>query len=153
MQNKSLKVIDFPQCVSTSHTNAEFYFNRDVECIYTFFDKLAEKSGVSGFNVADHPMPQLQNVVVGKNLDMEVKASGYVDNLRFSEVDMKQFEEYGEFLRRLKREKPELEDEKEGEKNEEEEDNYLSGQNNEKEVDYEGEDVEGMALEVEKQVE
>lgn len=30
-------VIDFPQMVSTSHVNAEYYFNRDVECIRTFF--------------------------------------------------------------------------------------------------------------------
>lgn len=30
-------VIDFPQMVSTSHMNAEWYFNRDVECIRTFF--------------------------------------------------------------------------------------------------------------------
>ncbi|KAG8787963.1 hypothetical protein FRC16_001483 [Serendipita sp. 398] len=30
-------VIDFPQMVSTRHPNAEWYFNRDVECIRTFF--------------------------------------------------------------------------------------------------------------------
>jgi len=30
-------VIDFPQMVSTQHVNAEWYFNRDVECIRTFF--------------------------------------------------------------------------------------------------------------------
>ncbi|KAI0348448.1 RIO1-domain-containing protein [Trametopsis cervina] len=30
-------VIDFPQMVSTSHLNAEYYFNRDVQCIRTFF--------------------------------------------------------------------------------------------------------------------
>jgi RIO kinase 2 len=30
-------VIDFPQMVSTRHANAEWYFNRDVECIRTFF--------------------------------------------------------------------------------------------------------------------
>ena len=30
-------LIDFPQMVSTSHRNAEMYFNRDVECIRTFF--------------------------------------------------------------------------------------------------------------------
>ena len=29
-------VIDFPQMVSTQHVNAEWYFNRDVECIRTF---------------------------------------------------------------------------------------------------------------------
>ncbi|KAJ3258186.1 Serine/threonine-protein kinase RIO2 [Boothiomyces macroporosus] len=32
-------LIDFPQMVSTSHRNAEMYFNRDVECIRTFFRK------------------------------------------------------------------------------------------------------------------
>ena len=32
-------VIDFPQMVSTNHPNAEFYFNRDVECIRTFFKR------------------------------------------------------------------------------------------------------------------
>jgi len=30
-------VIDFPQMVSTRHANAEWYFNRDVDCIRTFF--------------------------------------------------------------------------------------------------------------------
>ncbi|KAG8944153.1 hypothetical protein FRC03_002149, partial [Tulasnella sp. 419] len=32
-------VIDFPQMVSTRHENAEYYFNRDVECIRTFFKR------------------------------------------------------------------------------------------------------------------
>lgn len=32
-------LIDFPQMVSTEHENAEYYFNRDVECIRTFFRK------------------------------------------------------------------------------------------------------------------
>ncbi|KAF8343166.1 RIO1-domain-containing protein [Cantharellus anzutake] len=32
-------VIDFPQMVSTSHPNAEWYFNRDVECIRKFFKR------------------------------------------------------------------------------------------------------------------
>ncbi|KAJ2006237.1 Serine/threonine-protein kinase rio2 [Coemansia thaxteri] len=32
-------LIDFPQMVSTSHANAEFYFNRDVDCIRTFFKR------------------------------------------------------------------------------------------------------------------
>ena len=30
-------VIDFPQMVSTSHLNAEYYFDRDVQCIRDFF--------------------------------------------------------------------------------------------------------------------
>ncbi len=32
-------LIDFPQMVSTSHRNAEMYFNRDVQCIRTFFKR------------------------------------------------------------------------------------------------------------------
>ncbi|KAH6574658.1 hypothetical protein BASA62_002368 [Batrachochytrium salamandrivorans] len=32
-------LIDFPQMVSTSHRNAEMYFNRDVECIRVFFKR------------------------------------------------------------------------------------------------------------------
>ena len=32
-------LIDFPQMVSTDHENAEYYFNRDVQCIVTFFKK------------------------------------------------------------------------------------------------------------------
>lgn len=30
-------IIDFPQMVSTSHMNAEMYFDRDVNCIRDFF--------------------------------------------------------------------------------------------------------------------
>ncbi|KAH3672768.1 hypothetical protein WICMUC_004174 [Wickerhamomyces mucosus] len=32
-------VIDFPQCISIGHVDAEYYFKRDVECIKRFFRK------------------------------------------------------------------------------------------------------------------
>lgn len=32
-------MIDFPQMVSISHLNAEYYFDRDVQCIRDFFDE------------------------------------------------------------------------------------------------------------------
>lgn len=32
-------VIDFPQCISIQHQDAEYYFRRDVECIRRFFTK------------------------------------------------------------------------------------------------------------------
>ncbi|SCV05298.1 LANO_0H04412g1_1 [Lachancea nothofagi CBS 11611] len=32
-------VIDFPQCVSIQHQDAEYYFKRDVDCIRKFFEK------------------------------------------------------------------------------------------------------------------
>jgi RIO kinase 2 len=30
---EEITIIDFPQMTSTSHPNAEFYFERDVKCI------------------------------------------------------------------------------------------------------------------------
>lgn len=39
-----LTVIDFPQCISIKHPNANMYFERDLQCIYKYFDKIAEKS-------------------------------------------------------------------------------------------------------------
>jgi len=32
-------VIDFPQMVSTSHQNAEVYFDRDVQCVRDLFKR------------------------------------------------------------------------------------------------------------------
>jgi len=37
--DKKITVIDFPQMVSTSHRNADFYFQRDVDCILVYFQK------------------------------------------------------------------------------------------------------------------
>jgi len=38
-EEENITVIDFPQMISTSHKNAEIYFDRDVNCIFTFFEK------------------------------------------------------------------------------------------------------------------
>jgi RIO kinase 2 len=38
-EEEKITVIDFPQMTSTSHPNAQFYFERDVRCIQTFFTK------------------------------------------------------------------------------------------------------------------
>ena len=35
--NGRVTMIDFPQMVSISHLNAEYYFDRDVQCIRDFF--------------------------------------------------------------------------------------------------------------------
>ncbi|KIO26465.1 hypothetical protein M407DRAFT_200419 [Tulasnella calospora MUT 4182] len=70
-------VIDFPQMVSTSHENAEFYFNRDVECIRTFFKRR--------FNYESNLYPRFQKTIDSKDdgdgegfrLDVVVAASGF----------------------------------------------------------------------------
>ena len=63
-------VIDFPQMVSTSHENAKELFERDVDCIETFFARRFDF-------VCDSPKPRWEDVVPsGLQLDLKVKASG-----------------------------------------------------------------------------
>lgn len=69
-----LTVIDFPQCVSINHPNARTYFDRDVQCIYTYFDKMAHKShddSTDGkiLDVSEYPLPNIDDIVVEKRLD------------------------------------------------------------------------------------
>ncbi|KAJ4351497.1 Serine/threonine-protein kinase rio2 [Didymosphaeria variabile] len=65
-------IIDFPQMVSISHPNAEYYFDRDVACIKRFFDRRY------GFT-SDEPGPFFQDSTktILKRLDVEVEASGF----------------------------------------------------------------------------
>jgi RIO kinase 2 len=62
-------VIDFPQMVSTNHENADFYFDRDVECIHEFFGKR--------FAASIDFRPKLSDIEKKNDLDVEVEASGF----------------------------------------------------------------------------
>lgn len=69
-------LIDFPQMVSIDHVNAEMYFDRDVNCIKTFFQrKFHFVSDVPGPSFAEARKKLLKNP--GKRLDVEVEASGF----------------------------------------------------------------------------
>jgi len=69
-------LIDFPQMVSMSHADAEMYFDRDVNCIKTFFKKRFHFT-------SDAPGPFFADVKnsVGRDgaqrLDIEAEASGF----------------------------------------------------------------------------
>ncbi|KAJ2021542.1 Serine/threonine-protein kinase rio2, partial [Coemansia sp. S85] len=63
-------LIDFPQMVSTSHANAEFYFNRDVDCIRTFFKRRF------GYESVLYPKFAL-DANKEFDLDVQVAASGF----------------------------------------------------------------------------
>lgn len=69
-------LIDFPQMVSVEHENAEFYFQRDVDCVKRFFQRRF------GFT-SDEPGPlfkdakKLAGYPGGRRLDVEVEASGF----------------------------------------------------------------------------
>ncbi|CDO76638.1 hypothetical protein BN946_scf184868.g52 [Trametes cinnabarina] len=81
-------VIDFPQMVSTSHKNAEWYFNRDVECIRRFFKRR--------FRYESSIYPRFRAINNEKSgdgseewhLDLVVAASGY------NQGEQKVLEEY-----------------------------------------------------------
>ena len=68
-EDEEVTVIDFPQMVSTSHLNAQYYFGRDVECVQRFFTKR--------FRMQFQGVPILEtDVERTADLDTEIKASG-----------------------------------------------------------------------------
>ncbi|XP_062456283.1 serine/threonine-protein kinase RIO2 isoform X1 [Rhea pennata] len=67
-------MIDFPQMVSTSHPNAEWYFDRDVKCIKEFFKKR--------FSYESELFPTFQDIRREYSLDIEIAASGYTKEMQ-----------------------------------------------------------------------
>lgn len=68
---EEVTMIDFPQMVSTSHPNAQFYFNRDVQCVQVYFSK--------HYGLVFDGVPTLeQDIDRTVDLDKEVKASGFL---------------------------------------------------------------------------
>ncbi|KAH9937126.1 Rio2, N-terminal-domain-containing protein [Fomitopsis serialis] len=125
-------VIDFPQMVSTSHFNAEMYFNRDVQCIRKYFRKRfryessiypkfssSKKAGEGEGEEGDH-----------FRLDIVVAASG------FKQRDQEALEEY---MNTVSNQEPEDESDEEDEEEDEEEVGEV-GEEGEEEVKHAGEE-------------
>ncbi|CDH13432.1 probable Serine/threonine-protein kinase RIO2 [Zygosaccharomyces bailii ISA1307] len=80
-------VIDFPQCISIQHADAEYFFNRDIECIRRFFRKKLKYDPKPDPSMLDtdgygdgykYPYPVFKrDVVRSDNLDELVQASGF----------------------------------------------------------------------------
>lgn len=69
-------LIDFPQMVSVDHTNAEYYFDRDVNCIKRYFSR---RYGFTSTE-AGPTFAQARKLVGrdgAKRLDVQVEASGF----------------------------------------------------------------------------
>lgn len=69
-------IIDFPQMVSIDHSNAAYYFDRDVACIKRFFSRRFHFT-------SDEPGPFFADAIkhVCKRLDVEAEASGFSRNM------------------------------------------------------------------------
>ena len=65
-----VSVIDFPQMISTSHFNADTLFNRDKDCVLTFFSRRYDFQ-------PDDSLPSLKDIEKMNSLDEDVKASGF----------------------------------------------------------------------------
>jgi RIO kinase 2 len=70
--DEKLTMIDFPQMISTSHANAGFYFDRDVDCVQEYFSK--------HYGLVFEGKPTLDSSEAQRevDLDQEVRASGFV---------------------------------------------------------------------------
>jgi RIO kinase 2 len=76
----SIVMIDFPQMISTGHQNAEEYFERDLHCIYRFFERRF------GYIQQQEEPFTLEDVQVVKHLDALVEASGFDKKQRRIEI-------------------------------------------------------------------
>lgn len=92
---KGFVVIDFPQIVSIEHPDAEFYFNRDVECVRRFFKRRFKYVAVGGGEDTDgwgdgykYAYPKLKDIERKGDLDVQVKASGYGKKLNQADRDL-----------------------------------------------------------------
>ncbi|XP_003817976.1 serine/threonine-protein kinase RIO2 [Pan paniscus] len=73
-ESDHITMIDFPQMVSTSHPNAEWYFDRDVKCIKDFFMKR--------FSYESELFPTFKDIRREDTLDVEASASGYTKEMQ-----------------------------------------------------------------------
>lgn len=71
--DSNITMIDFPQMVSVSHSNAEWYFNRDVKCIRDFF--------LRRFSYESELFPTFADIQRTDSLDVEIAASGFTKDL------------------------------------------------------------------------
>ncbi|KAG2209732.1 hypothetical protein INT47_001880 [Mucor saturninus] len=113
-------LIDFPQMVSTSHVNAEFYFNRDVECIRVFFRRRF------GYESALYPR-FTKDVNREFCLDVQVAASG------FSKKMQKELEAYQEEIKDMSDEEEEEDSDDDDDDEEEEEEQDIPSEMTEEE--------------------
>ncbi|CAH1118543.1 unnamed protein product [Phaedon cochleariae] len=66
-------IIDFPQMISTEHVNAEYFFNRDVNCVRDFFKKR--------FAYESELYPKFSDIERLDNMDAQVLCSGFTKEM------------------------------------------------------------------------
>ena len=131
-------VIDFPQMVSTSHREAEWFFNRDVACIRTFFRRR--------FRYESKVWPRfsrslLDDSVESFKLDVQVEASG------FGKSEAKALEDYMNGLKATGQMDEDEEEDEEDESDDDDEEQQSGEDEGEDGAETRAEEVERLARE------
>ncbi|PAV84315.1 hypothetical protein WR25_16888 [Diploscapter pachys] len=87
LEDERIVMIDFPQMVSMDHPNAEYYFDRDVQCVRNFIKRK--------FDYESDDYPRFHEVERKTNLDSELEASGFTKQMR---LDLNKAYDEGNFL-------------------------------------------------------
>jgi len=139
--DNEIVMIDFPQMISIDHPNAEYYFNRDVQCIRDFFRRK--------YNFDCDDFPKFEEVERKHNLDVELEASGFTKQMQ---LDLNEAFDKGDFeahLRDQDLDGEEDEEEDEEEHDDDEEDDKKNDEDDNKE--YDKEELEAIQEEAEEQ--
>lgn len=87
LEDERIVMIDFPQMVSIDHPNAEFYFDRDVTCVRTFFKRR--------FDYESEDWPKFDEIERKGNMDVLLEASGFTKKMA---LDLNKAYDDGNFL-------------------------------------------------------
>ncbi|CAL2027510.1 unnamed protein product [Caenorhabditis brenneri] len=141
LEDERVVMIDFPQMVSIDHPNAEFYFDRDVTCVRTFFKRR--------FDYESEDWPKFDEVERKGNMDVLLEASGFTKKMA---LDLNKAYDDGNFLAHCEQE---LRNE-EGDEGEEEDDHSVSEESmgaiqEEEEDEKDKEEVEAQVKSVKQQ--
>lgn len=139
-ENGDAVLIDFPQMVSIDHPNAEYYFNRDVECIRVFFKRRFQYESLL------YPKFKL-DTERQFSLDVQVAASGFTKEKqqeleKFQEEEGQLAQELGEDAYRRSEDEDVALDEEDGSEEESEEEDDEEEEEDEDEDEDEGEPSE-----------
>jgi RIO kinase 2 len=85
-ETEEVTLIDFPQMVSTSHENADYYFARDVQCVRTYFNKR--------FKMQTDEYPVFSEDSGDKQLALDTMVNASGASKKLTKEESKQFEEF-----------------------------------------------------------
>ncbi|CAO4363637.1 unnamed protein product [Caenorhabditis nigoni] len=133
LEDERIVMIDFPQMVSIDHPNAEFYFDRDVTCVRTFFKRR--------FDYESEDWPKFDEIERKGNMDVLLEASGFTKKMA---LDLNKAYDDGNFLAHCEQELRNESGEKEDESDDSDSEEDLEAIHEEEEEEKDHEEVKAQ---------